>query len=664
MCHQCLRYVLKILDDLNEINRLQKELSEKLARNGRPKSLLLGYQGGSDRHQGYWFPKYGIWWSYGDYGRHWNAFGIADNESNIESKNLSMICQINFPKDKPWQNTAGAFVKDDAGKIFVAHTGGIGGGKKGVGPALFKEYSKFKREYAKGRGGKMQELVLITSLDDKDLISNLGKFVKEIRNIKLQQKSKPNKLAFYRLVSTPDKLGVTKNNSYLLYDPAVSRYRAILEYKKQLIFYGPPGTGKTRMAHILAKSITNPFYLPPLSDQNYEQYIESLVNMWCARHGLKMKMSSNPNVQGTIGEKRFIVVHGSSDPLHQITYKHETSDVWGNVNEEDRFKIVIDSANKHFVVVSYLEEIKMLSNTSSPDKSTISIGLKESDKNTRLPVLDSDSENIIEYLKTISSIDVRSTFPSNDAITPVTFHPSYSYGEFIEGIAPKIDEEKLNYEIKKGIFVRVCKRATDNPSNNYVIIIDEINRGNIPSIFGEIITLLEPDKRYKDGNGYSVRLPYSGEQFGVPPNLYVIGTMNTSDRSLVQIDVALRRRFAFVELPPDYSLLNGRVEGISLSLLVHAINRRLVKNGFGDKQIGHSYFLSALQPSSSQLNVLRMIMQCEIVPLIQDYTYDDYDKMAEILGSEFVDNENKKIKSGWIEHDDVFVGGLKQLVGA
>ena len=468
------------------------------------------------------------------------------------------------------------------------------------------------------------------------------------------------RLEFYRLIPINDKSDIPINYSSPTSDPDVSTYKAILEYKKQIIFYGPPGTGKTRMARKLAELIVSPFSLPPLSEQNYKQYIESLIKSWCARHKLKMKMSFNPNVQTVMGEKRFAIVQGHSDRLNRITYKIGASDIWANVNEDDRFKIVIDPVNKRFAIVSYLEEIKMRSNISSPDRSTISIVLKKSGKNTRLPTLGADAENIIQYLKTIFSIDTDSTFPSNDTITSVTFHPSYSYGEFVEGIAPKSSTEKLNYEIKKGAFAKICGRAADNPSRNYVIIIDEINRGNVPSIFGEIITLLEPDKRSdKDGGGYDVSLPYSGEKFGVPPNLYVIGTMNTSDRSLVQIDVALRRRFAFVELLPDSSLLQGEVAGISLGQLLRGINGRLVKNGFEDKQIGHSYFMHV-----RDLKDLRTVMQYEIVPLIQDYTYDDYGKMDEILGKEFVDKENKKTKNEWIENDDVFIQGLNELAGA
>ena len=466
-------------------------------------------------------------------------------------------------------------------------------------------------------------------------------------------------LVFYRLIPISDKSDIPINYSSQTSDSAVNKYRAILEYKKQLIFYGPPGTGKTRMARQLAELIVSPFSLPLLSDQNYKQYIESLIKSWCAQHKLKMEVSFNPNVQTVMGEKRFAIVQGSSDRLNLITYKIEASDIWANVNEDDRFKIVIDPVNKRFAVMSYLEEIKMRSNISSSDKSTITIVLKKSDKNTRLSTLGADAENIIQYLKTIFSIDTDSTFPSNDTITSVTFHPSYSYGEFVEGIAPKINADKLNYEIKKGTFAKICGRAADNPSRDYVIIIDEINRGNVPSIFGEIITLLEPDKRSdKDGGGYNVSLPYSGEKFGVPPNLYVIGTMNTSDRSLVQIDVALRRRFAFVELLPNSSLLKGEVAGISLSRLLRGINGRLVKNGFEDKQIGHSYFMRA-----QKLEDLRTVMQYEIVPLIQDYTYDDYGKMDEILGKKFVDKENKKTKNEWIENDDVFIQGLNELAG-
>ena len=128
----------------------------------------------------------------------------------------------------------------------------------------------------------------------------------------------------------------------------------------------------------------------------------------------------------------------------------------------------------------------------------------------------------------------------------MTFHQSYGYEDFIEGIKPTITNGNISYEVASGVFKKFCEAACIRPTENFVFIIDEINRGNISKIFGELITLIEDDKREE----ISVTLPYSQEEFTVPRNVYIIGTMNTADRSIALIDTALRRRFGFIEMMP------------------------------------------------------------------------------------------------------------------
>jgi len=161
-------------------------------------------------------------------------------------------------------------------------------------------------------------------------------------------------------------------------------------------------------------------------------------------------------------------------------------------------------------------------------------------------------------------------------VRKVTFHPSYSYEEFVEGIRPKANGQTIEYPIEAGIFKIICEDAgNDDPETKYVLLIDEINRGDISKIFGELITLIENDKR----ETLTLQLAYSKEDFTVPKNLFIIGTMNTADRSLTRIDTALRRRFAFYELMPKYDIIEQEIEGMSIKKLLKELNRRIVEAG-------------------------------------------------------------------------------------
>jgi len=176
-------------------------------------------------------------------------------------------------------------------------------------------------------------------------------------------------------------------------------------------------------------------------------------------------------------------------------------------------------------------------------------------------------------------------------------------------------------------------KTNANPTTNYVLIIDEINRGNVSQIFGELITLIERDKRAGMKEDLEVTLPYSKEKFCVPPNLYIIGTMNTADRSVEALDTALRRRFSFFEMAPEYSLLEGStVEGIDLGKLLRTINDRIEALLDKDHAIGHSYFLRVLKGECS----LRDVFFNEIIPLLQEYFYGNFGRIELVLGTGFV----------------------------
>jgi 5-methylcytosine-specific restriction protein B len=224
-----------------------------------------------------------------------------------------------------------------------------------------------------------------------------------------------------------------------------------------------------------------------------------------------------------------------------------------------------------------------------------------------------------------------------------TFHPAYGYEDFIEGYRPDTRQDRLVFERRDGIFKRLCDGAGNSDPGPFYLVIDEINRGDIPRIFGELLTVLEKDKR-----GQSIRLPLSGDPFSVPENVYVIGTMNTADRSIALLDTALRRRFGFIELMPDPDVLGDTVVGQSVPLRpwLKALNQRLVENIGRDArnlQIGHAYLFDRGRPVSDFGRFAR-ILEEDILPLLQEYCYEDYTALARILGASFVDEAKQRIR--------------------
>lgn len=349
-------------------------------------------------------------------------------------------------------------------------------------------------------------------------------------------------------------------------------------------------------------------------------------------------------------------------------------------------------------------------------------------------------------------------YVKNGQIVFTTFHQSYGYEEFVEGIKPHIDSEEnskeIKYKIKDGIFKELCEKALENrdsiknfnfyidklkekvkiDDNNpekyfelpntkysiqyrngktfrikfddmsknhkdypvsidnieklyktsnideiynsayvrailnylklqgledykekdekvnlpYIIIIDEINRGNVSKIFGELITLIEASKRIGEKEELKVTLPYSGEKFGVPKNVYIIGTMNTADRSITSLDTALRRRFEFIEMMPEVSKLSMDCEGINLQELLKAINTRIEYLLDREKTIGHAFFIGV-----ENLNDLKKVFQNKIIPLLQEYFYNDYALINAVLNDNGMIFEDKK--------DDKYLQKIKNL---
>ncbi len=274
----------------------------------------------------------------------------------------------------------------------------------------------------------------------------------------------------------------------------------------------------------------------------------------------------------------------------------------------------------------------------------------------------------------------------------VTFHQSYSYEDFIEGIKPKTHDEngkkEIYYEIEDGLFKRLCERAIKDAieksnliskdilksrrffrdffeeynkldkdkkkelfenADKFLLIIDEINRGNISKIFGELITLIEKDKRLGEEYEITPDLPYSKEKFGIPPNVLLLGTMNTADRSIALLDIALRRRFDFYSMWPEAELL-AEVDGINLKELLSSMNKKIEELNDRDHQIGHSYFMGV-----KDLKELRYVWFYRIMPLLQEYFYNDNEKIKEITKKDFI-NEGVEME------DTEFRDALKEII--
>ncbi|KAB1193365.1 DUF3578 domain-containing protein [Haloferax sp. MBLA0076] len=250
--------------------------------------------------------------------------------------------------------------------------------------------------------------------------------------------------------------------------------------------------------------------------------------------------------------------------------------------------------------------------------------------------------------------------PTTQQLETVTFHPSFSYEDFIEGLTAEADDGMVEYRIQAGVFKRICQRAETayqhakqnddlDEARRFVLIVDEINRGNLAQIFGETITLLESDKRLDQPNEVEITLSHSREPFTVPPNLYVIGTMNTADRSIALVDAALRRRFRFLAFPPNYSVLIdhhdfeslGEIQEVAqtssdpyqslvaLSVLaVRELNETIVDTpdlGKG-KQIGHSYLMN-LDEAADIVDAWKF----EILPLLEEYYFGQFERIREEL---------------------------------
>jgi 5-methylcytosine-specific restriction endonuclease McrBC GTP-binding regulatory subunit McrB len=376
------------------------------------------------------------------------------------------------------------------------------------------------------------------------------------------------------------------------------------------ILYGPPGTGKT---YKLKKEYF-PRYTLKEESITQEAFFEETVRdlTWWQVIALALIEGGTSKVNDLL-HNRWVAAKANLSES-----KNVRATLWGNL----QMHTIHESTT-----VAYTQRQVPLIFDKNEDKSW---SLLENELQEQVPELYDILESVNNFKGNPQKEIKHYVF--------TTFHQSFSYEDFIEGIKPKLNTEAgdvdLSYQIENGVFKELCIRAQGDPENRYAIFIDEINRGNVSAIFGELITLIEADKRLGAANEIRVRLPYSKTDFGVPNNVDIYGTMNTADRSVEALDTALRRRFSFKEVMPNPSLLEKiEFDGFNLKEVLETINERVEFLLDRDHTIGHSYFMNL---KSDDTDGLEGVFKNKVIPLLQEYFYHDYEKIALILGSGFV----------------------------
>jgi MoxR-like ATPase/predicted RNA-binding protein with PUA-like domain len=443
-------------------------------------------------------------------------------------------------------------------------------------------------------------------------------------------------------------------------DATYQKIAQALEHKGQVILFGPPGTGKTFTAENFARRF--------LKEQPAAA-AESPISM---QSWLVVSNYQNRSWDALFSEGKVVFRDGKLKANFKAA---QTGDLVFGYTSAPTLKIeaiarisrpmFMDEDNIHCIELDPVMRIKSGVSFEDFQKNKI---LKKSEcmqSNMRgtmfkLTATEADTLRALSLKKEPALAEVlQNNFARpGGKITRLTFHPSYSYEDFIEGFRPDPTiSSNLVLRLKDGIFKRICKEADANRSQRYLILIDEINRANVAKVFGEVITIIEKDKR-----GLSVELPQSNSELCVPPNVFVLATMNTSDRSIKLFDIALRRRFSFIEMQPNPDLLTAsRLKEIDLANLLRHLNKSLIKSGHRDKQIGHSFFMEDGQPIHNIQSFARQFRQ-DVLPLLQEYCYDRNSDLANFVGRELVDIENDCLREDKIADDTKLASSLAKFI--
>jgi len=436
-----------------------------------------------------------------------------------------------------------------------------------------------------------------------------------------------------------------------------------IDIDKNVILYGPPGTGKTYNTVLYAVSIVEDKLLADIRKEvdgdgytsvfdryikykndgliafttfhqsyGYEEFIEGIRPKISAGDGKDIEYEIRDGIFKAFCDKNWgigenakvwnIWLSSDNDPnLKQYCFDHDcvrlgSYGMYDNVTEATDFS---GSGRAGTIVSRFHNDIKVgdIIVTAKSTKEIDSIGIVTGkaeclDNDPRGEIDDYHRSLPVKWCITNTCVDVWSmnanTNIARQAVTPLRITPNDIIG--------------ILHQLKPQLFT----------TPNRVFIIDEINRGNISKIFGELITLIEPPKRIGESEGQKVKLPYSGQEFGVPKDVFIIGTMNTADRSIAMIDTALRRRFSFVEMQPDSSLLKDVIvdDIIDIAKMLDTMNERITVLLDREHTIGHSYFLPLRGDDS--IENLAEIFEKKIMPLLQEYFFDDYKKIQFVLG--------------------------------
>ena len=485
------------------------------------------------------------------------------------------------------------------------------------------------------------------------------------------------------VATVPDMLLKTIMGGKPVVDAVYARIAAALERKGQLILYGPPGTGKTYQARRFAvwwllRQIGREGAAAVLGDADRlrEAERELSTSQVASRAWWVVANPKESSWDRLFGDGKVEYRYGRLKRNYPLVQRGDL--VVGYQGTPDKRVVALARVSRELQSVGNnaptieLEPVERLDQGLSYDELKQDAVLARSEpmrfnnQGTLFALTETEAEHLLVQLAerhpqcaVLEQAADSGTTDSVGSLTRVTFHPSYTYEDFIEGFRPDAGGAGgLSLALEDGVFKRVCRAAQANPGRPYLLLIDEINRGNVAKIMGELLTLLERDKR-----GLTLTLPQSRETFSVPLNVFLLGTMNTADRSIKLLDAALRRRFAFLECMPDSELLHGAAVGdLALDDFLDGLNQRIARFEGREKQVGHSYLLVDGQPVD-EVDEFAARFREEILPLLQEYCYDEYATLAKFIGSELVDADAGTLDAEKVDDAEQLVAALAREFG-